>query len=296
MKYLFILNPRAGRKKTSKEIIDSIDRSMVNSGTYYEFAFTTAEGDATRLARDAVDKQFDMVVAVGGDGTVNEVGTGLVNTDVALGIIPLGSGNGVARSLNIPIKLDEAIAVLLSAKISEIDVGVLNGKNFIGIAGTGYDALVGKKFQTFGTRGPLPYFLISLNEYLRYRYQEYELDLEDNSFKVKALLVTFANTREYGNGAVIAPQANPADGIINICIITPLTLWGAVRAAYMLFNNTINKHPGFIDKQCHSARVHSGGAKMYIHRDGEPGEVVDTIEVGVKPRALRICLPPDGIK
>jgi len=291
MKYLFILNPKAGRKKNARVLTDAIDLHMKTSGFYYEFAFTTAAGDATRIAREAVGKQFDIVVAVGGDGTVNEVGSALVETKAALGIIPLGSGNGVARSLDIPQKIDKAIDVLLSRKIIEIDIGTLNEEGFIGIAGTGYDALVGKKFQTFGARGPLPYFLISLKEYLRYRYQKYNLQINDERFSVKALMVTFANTKEYGNGAVIAPEADPSDGVINVCIIRPQGLWGAIRAAYMLFNSTIDKHPGYIAGKCRSAMVEAEGEPMYIHRDGEPVEMVDRIEVAIQNKALRVCSP-----
>jgi YegS/Rv2252/BmrU family lipid kinase len=290
MKYLFILNPKAGRKKSAKVFTDAIDLHMRSSGFYYEFAFTTAAGDATRIAREAIG-QFDIVVAVGGDGTVNEVGATLVNTKVALGIIPLGSGNGVARSLNIPQKFEKAISFLLSPKIIDMDIGILNGQIFIGIAGTGYDALVGKKFQTFGARGPLPYFLISLKEYLQYPYQKYTLYIDNEVLEVKALMVAFANTREYGNGAVIAPEANPKDGIMNVCIIKPLKMWNAIRAAYMLFNNTINQHSGYITKECCSVTVKSDGNQMYTHRDGEPAILVDTIEVSILNKALRVCSP-----
>jgi diacylglycerol kinase family enzyme len=203
----------------------------------------------------------------------------------------LGSGNGIARSLNIPQKFKEAISLLLSPKIINMDIGILNGEIFIGIAGTGYDALIGKKFQTFGARGPLPYFLISLKEYLRYRYQKYALHIDNELLEVKALMVTFANTREYGNGAVIAPDANPIDGIINVCIITPQKMWGAIRAAYMLFNNTINQHSGYITKKCRTVTVEAEGDQMYTHRDGEPADIADIIEVGILTKALRVCSP-----
>ncbi len=273
------------------DLTDAIDRHMGASGYSYEFAFTTAASDATRITRNAVDEKFDIVVAVGGDGTVNEVGSGLIRTETALGIIPLGSGNGVARSLNIPQTLADALDLLLTQSILEIDVGTLNGEYFIGIAGTGYDALIGNKFQTFGARGPLPYFFISLREYLKYQCHYYKLCFNDELFRIEALMVTFANTREYGNGAVIAPNADPQDGFIDICMITPQNIWGAIRASVMLFNNTIDKHPGFVTKKCRSLSVEAEGEEMYVHRDGEPDERKIILNVGILPKALRVCSP-----
>ena len=291
MKYLFILNPAAGRKKNARELIDAIDERMSISGHDYEFAYTTAAGDATRITREAVDEHFDIIVAVGGDGTVNEVASGLIRKKSALGILPLGSGNGIARSLNIPLEFETTIDLLLSPPILTIDVGKLNGKNFIGIAGTGYDALVGKKFQTFGIRGPLPYFFISVKEFISYRYQNYSITIDNEPLQIKALMVTFANTREYGNGAVIAPNADPADGFLDICFMKPLTLPGAIAVAPMLFNNKIDTHPGFVSKKCRSVTVRAGGEDMFVHRDGEPDESTRALEVGIEEKALRVCTP-----
>ncbi len=291
MKYLYILNPAAGRKKNARELIDAIDERMSISGHDYEFAYTTAAGDATRITREAVDEHFDIIVAVGGDGTVNEVASGLIRKKSALGILPLGSGNGIARSLNIPLEFETTIDLLLSPPILTIDVGKLNGKNFIGIAGTGYDALVGKKFQTFGIRGPLPYFFISVKEFISYRYQNYSITIDNEPLQIKALMVTFANTREYGNGAVIAPNADPADGFLDICFMKPLTLPGAIAVAPMLFNNKIDTHPGFVSKKCRSVTVRAGGEDMFVHRDGEPDESTRALEVGIEEKALRVCTP-----
>jgi YegS/Rv2252/BmrU family lipid kinase len=178
MKYIFILNPYAGRKKKTNNLIDLIDSYMSKSSLPYEFAYTVGAGDATRIAREAVTEGFNIIVAVGGDGTVNEVATGLIHSDGQLGIIPRGSGNGVARSLNIPITTRECLEFLLSPRIISIDVGMINQKYFIGVAGIGYDALVGQKFQNFGVRGPIPYFFIGLNEFLKYHSQKYSIEIE----------------------------------------------------------------------------------------------------------------------
>ena len=136
MRYIFILNPHAGRKKKSRALIDLIANQMKVSSHDYEFAFTTAAGDATQIASEAAKEGFDLVVAVGGDGTVNEVASGLVRTKSTLGIIPVGSGNGVARSLKIPLAVDENIKLLISPLISTIDVGKINDKYYPGLAGS----------------------------------------------------------------------------------------------------------------------------------------------------------------
>ncbi len=295
MRYIFILNPHAGRKKKSRALIDLIANQMKVSSHEYEFAFTTAAGDATRIASDAAKEGFDLVVAVGGDGTVNEVASGLVRTKGTLGIIPVGSGNGVARSLKIPLAVDENIKLLISPLISTIDVGKINDKYFIGIAGTGFDALIGSKFQEFGTRGPIPYFLIGIKEYLVYRPLTYQLKFDDDQImEKKAIVIVFANTNEYGNGAIIAPDADPGDGLLDICIIDPLSVSKGVTLASMLFQGTLNKSPFYTHKRCKSLIVTSQTKKMYWHRDGEPDNMTHKLDIVIEQQALKVCSPLAG--
>jgi YegS/Rv2252/BmrU family lipid kinase len=291
MRYLFVLNPKAGRKKNVQDLVAYIDSKMSKSGRTYEFAFTTGAGDATRIAADGADEGFDVVVAVGGDGTVNEVASGLINKKTALGIIPLGSGNGIARSLSIPQMMPESISSLILNRIKIIDVGIINDKYFIGVAGCGYDALVGQKFDQFGARGPLPYFFISVREYFSYQCQKYTIILDEEALQTAALLVTFANTREFGNGAVIAPNADPADGYLDVCIMKPQSPLGAIRAASMLFNNSIDEHPGLITRKCQKVMLRSESEDIYVHRDGEPDKNANELNVQIVKRALRVCTP-----
>jgi len=290
-KYLFILNPHAGSGKIKRDLADQIDHYISPSGYSYEFAFTVEAGDATKIARQAVNEGFNMIVAVGGDGTVNEVANGLIHSEGQLGIIPMGSGNGIARSLNLPLTTVECIQFLLSPTIITIDVGLVNHKHFIGVSGLGFDALIGQKFQKFGIRGPVPYFFIGLNEFLKYKPQKYILEFEGDQFEKEALVIVFANTKQYGNGAIIAPQADPQDGYLDICIIEPLSFLQATQHVSLLFRGNIDKSSLYFHKKCKSVKVYIENSKMQLHRDGEPDELIQSLDVKIVENALKVCSP-----
>ena len=211
MKYLFILNPISGKQKDPFKIINMVESVFSQSNHQFEFAFTTHGGDAKKISENAVKEKFDIIVAAGGDGTINEVASGLIHSESALGIIPLGSGNGIARSYRIPLSIKESIEFLCNPKIVGVDVGQADSHFFLGVCGMGYDAIVGKKFQEFGRRGPLPYFLIGVKEFLQYNPEEFILQFNDQSISISPLLITVSNTEQYGNGAIISPGANPQD-------------------------------------------------------------------------------------
>jgi YegS/Rv2252/BmrU family lipid kinase len=291
MKYIFIMNPHAGRRKKTEKLLDLIDSSMSNSPYTYEFAYTMEAGDATRIAQKAVAEGFNVIVAVGGDGTVNEVASGLINSEGILGIIPRGSGNGVARSLHIPVTTNESLSFLLNPKMTTIDVGMINQKYFIGVGGIGYDALVGQKFQSFGIRGPIPYFFIGVNEFLKYRSQCYSMEIDGEKIEREAMVIALANTRQYGNGAIIAPEADPKDGYLNICIIEPLSYIQATQHASLLFKGNIDSSPLYLQKRCKSANISVRDTNMHVHRDGEPDRPVRSIEVKIVEKALKVCAP-----
>jgi len=297
MKYIFILNPHAGNRKKREDLVDLIDHYMSPSGYTYEFAYTVEAGDATRISREAVNEGFNIIVAVGGDGTVNEVANGLIHSNGQLGIIPRGSGNGVARSLNIPLTVRQCLEFLFNPRITTIDVGKVNHRHFVGVSGIGFDALIGKKFQNFGVRGPIPYFFISLNEFLKYKPQKYFLEIEGKKFEKEALVIAFANTKQYGNGAIIAPDADPKDGYLDVCIVSSLSYIQATQHVSMLFKGTIDKSPLYFHKKCKSVKVHMGkdtvqrDLTMHLHRDGEPDEPIQSLEVKIVERALKVCAP-----
>jgi YegS/Rv2252/BmrU family lipid kinase len=288
MKYLFILNPHAGRKKQTERLLNLIDSYMNKSSHLYEFAYTTGAGDATHIANQAVKENFEIIVAVGGDGTVNEVASGLIGTAGTLGIFPRGSGNGVARSLNIPCTPEKSLDLLLKPQFTTIDVGRINQKHFIGVAGIGYDALVGQKFQNFGVRGPIPYFFIGVNEFLKYRTQTYCIDIEGERIEQEAMVIALANTKQYGNGAIISPKSDPKDGYLDICIIDPLNYIQATQHASLLFKGTIDASPFYHHRKCKSVTICTKENNMNLHRDGEPDEPLRSAEVSIVEKALNV--------
>jgi len=290
MKYLFILNPKSGPKKRAEELIHRIDKIFSTSGHEYEFAFTTGPGDATQIARKGVAERFDLITAVGGDGTVNEVASGLINTNVILGIIPLGSGNGIARSLNIPVNIKKSIRLLLNPGSRKIDTGLVNDLPFIGVSGLGYDANVGERFQEFGFRGPIPYFLIGIREYLGYKPVSISLKLAGKTKIISPLLITFANTRQYGNGAIIAPQAVPDDGFLDICIIQPVSIIRAISLMRKLFTGSIDKAKDYTHFRVRSMYIKTTTEETHIHTDGEPKTISGDLNICIKEKSLHVCV------
>jgi YegS/Rv2252/BmrU family lipid kinase len=288
MKYLFILNPISGKQKDPFNTVDLIENIFDQSGHEYEFAFTSYAGEAKQISRNAVEEKFDLIVAAGGDGTINEVASGLVGTDSALGIIPLGSGNGVARSYKVPLNLKESIEFLANPKIVAIDVGKADSFYFLGVCGMGFDAVVGQKFQEFGKRGPLPYFLIGVREFLRYHPEKLLIEFNDQSISIAPLLVTISNTEQYGNGAIISPGADPRDGILEICIINPMPVHKAIKSSFKLFNKEIDTIPEYISYKTKELKI-IASENGYFHTDGEPHERKRITEIKVLKKALKAC-------
>ena len=285
------MNPKSG-KKNKLDKIKSLIRQIFNSTDHeYEFVTTTGPGDATNLTKNGVHESYDIISAVGGDGTVNEVAKGLVHTDSALGIIPLGSGNGLARSLLIPLDIKKSIQYLTDATITSIDTGRINEYYFFGVTGIGLDANIGKKFQEFGKRGPLPYFFIGLKEYLNYKPKKYVIKNKGNSFTVEPLLITIANTVQYGNGAIIAPQADPRDGLLDVCIVNKIPLIKALYYIPRLFYGSIHTIPYYSSFKTKSVQISFTEKKGAIHTDGEPFITGNILNIKILKKALKVCSP-----
>jgi len=218
-KIKFILNPVASRGRNGDGMKRDLERVLAEFPYEYDIQQTFGRGDALRIAREAVRDDFDMVAAVGGDGTVNEVASAVVNSNVCLGIIPMGSGNGLARGLGIPLNLKKACQILCEGKFRRIDVGKMQDRYFFASSGVGFGAIVTKRINTRSRRGVLPHFYIGLQEFFNYSPEETTLRFDHRQITVKALLVVVANTIQFGNGAIIAPQAQPDDGLLDICIV-----------------------------------------------------------------------------
>ena len=214
----FILNPISGTRR-KQVIIDYINK-VLGFHPDWEPVFykTKCVGDACVAASDFASRGFDVVVAIGGDGTVNEVAEGLINTSSKLAIIPIGSGNGLARHLNIPLNYQRAVDAIFNGVPQFIDAGVINGKVFFCTAGVGFDAVVGDSFNKSGSRGLVTYVEYCAKVYMKYRPEYYEISLDGRTFRKKAFLITFANSSQWGNNVFIAPDANISDGMVDVVV------------------------------------------------------------------------------
>ena len=273
-----------------------IETALLNVSFSYEFVETKYKGHAHQLALEAKESGFDAVVAVGGDGTINEIATALMHSDVALGVIPAGSGNGLAHGLKIPISMLRAIRLLWEGEICTIDMGHFDNQYFLVASGVGLDALIGKIFNDQSIRGPLPYFTIGLREFLFYRPEVFILRFDDKQIACPALLVTIANTKGWGAGAVIAPEAKPDDGLLDLCIIHRVTFWYAAIHLPKLFNGKIDKVRKY--ERYQTTRLQIIREKPApIHVDGESHDGGLTLNISIVPKAIKVIVPkPKNVK
>lgn len=286
---LFIINPISGigKQKNIEELIrDNIDASSYE----YQVKFTKGPGHGTELAKEAVASGVDVVVAIGGDGTVNEIGQALVGSSTALGIIPTGSGNGLARHLKIPFQFKKAIEVINRCKIRKIDTATINDQVFLSIAGVGYDAFVAKKFADAPKRGFFTYFRIVSNEYSQYRPRKYILEVDGRIIKRRALSITFANSNQFGNNTSIDPNAKLDDGLIDVCVVRRVPLWLVPLYVPALFFKTFHKTQYMEIIRAKKAVVTRKKGKT-IHLDGDPSQTGKVLEMRVNPLSLNIIVP-----
>ena len=292
MKVRAILNPRAGVAPAAAR--RAVERGR-DSWSDYVVYLTREPGHATELAREAVDAQADLVIAVGGDGTVNEVARGLMGGGAALGIVPVGSGNGLARALRLPLRPARALAALDGGVRRSIDVGRLNGGLFLNVAGTGFDAAVGAAFQRAGGRGGrrglLGYLRLSLAEVLGYRPQPLVLEANAERRSFRPLMITFANGPQYGSGAVINPGGRLDDGRLEVVSFDyEGPIFELLRAAPRLFLGGLEKVRRY-QRLSTTRAVVTADSPLQIHRDGDPVESAGRIDVELVPRALDVIVP-----
>lgn len=287
-KIRFVINPIAGFRRDKSDIINLIHALFRDDG--FEIAMTAAPGDATLLAREAAAQNYKAVIAIGGDGTVNEVASGLVGTNTALGIIPRGSGNGLARGLALPIAPKAALEVVQHGARKTIDVGSAGHRFFFAVTGVGFDARVGMKFNHASWRGPVPYFMIAAREFVSYHPEMLRVKLDEQQLELAPFTLTIANTQQYGNGAVIAPHAQPDDGVLDMCIVAPLTLWSVMAHGPKLFNGTIDRAPFMRYRHVTSLEIEKDGPILF-HVDGEAQTCNERLKISILPHALHVLTP-----
>ncbi len=289
-KVLFIMNPISGAKKKAA-IPEMIEKYIDKDVFEYAIAKTEYAGHATEIAAKAAQEGVDIVVAIGGDGTVNEVGKGIVNTNTALSIIPTGSGNGLARHLAIPLNVKKSIEILNQTTIKSLDYGLINNIPFFCTCGMGFDAFISMKFAEAGKRGPITYVQKILEEGLSYEPQTYEIEDDEGIHKYKAFLVSVANASQYGNNAYIAPQASMSDGLLDVIIMEPFDILEASHVAFEMFNKTIDKYQKIKTFKAKRILIHRKQAGV-IHFDGDPIMADADIEVKVINKGIKVVVNP----
>lgn len=289
-KVLFIMNPISGAKKKAA-IPEMIEKYIDKDVFEYAIAKTEYAGHATEIAAKAAQEGVDIVVAIGGDGTVNEVGKGIVNTNTALSIIPTGSGNGLARHLAIPLNVKKSIEILNQTTIKSLDYGLINNIPFFCTCGMGFDAFISMKFAEAGKRGPITYVQKILEEGLSYEPQTYEIEDDEGIHKYKAFLVSVANASQYGNNAYIAPQASMSDGLLDVIIMEPFDILEASHVAFEMFNKTIDKYQKIKTFKAKRILIHRKQAGV-IHFDGDPIMADADIEVKVVNKGIKVVVNP----
>lgn len=291
MKVQAILNPRAGLK--ARRALDVLYREHEGWGAL-QIALTERPGHARELAETAVREQADLVLAVGGDGTVNEVAGGLLDSATTLGIVPVGSGNGLARALGIPRDPERALRALAGAVTRRMDVGLANGRPFLNVAGAGFDAAIGQEFhqhgRSGGRRGIWPYVRLSVRRVLSYRPLLYRIGLGPERLEARALVVAAFNGRQYGAGAVMAPRARFDDGLLDLVVLEAAPWWEYLLAAPRSFLGDLARFRRYRLVQVPAAVIESDQPFEH-HRDGEPEAAGTRVELAVRPLALRVLVP-----
>ena len=286
---LFIINPISGtgRKRTiPSDIVQYLDHSHFD----YEIKFTERAGHATELAHEAARCGVNVVCAVGGDGTVNEVARAVVHTETALAIIPCGSGNGLARHLQIPQNPRRAIEIINRDVVHCLDYGKINGQPFFCTCGMGFDAFVSMKFASSGRRGLVQYARNTIGVGFSYKGDTYTIESEQGTETVDAFLIACANASQYGNNAYIAPQATLTDGLLDVTILEPFTVLDVPTLSFQLFNKTIDQNSRIKTFRCQKLRIHRTQPGV-VHFDGDPMMMGEDIEVKVFKEGLQVIIP-----
>ncbi|KAA9338821.1 diacylglycerol/lipid kinase family protein [Adhaeribacter soli] len=286
-KTLFIINPKSGRQN-KLNIQDLIRKHLPEDS--FDIVETEFAGHATELARQGAKDGFRVVAAVGGDGTVNEVARGLLGTRAALAIIPKGSGNGLARHLNIPLEVPAALDLFHNSTFSRIDTCTINGHPFFCTAGFGFDGYISSIFARNARRGLRSYVELILKEFTKFKPGKATVQLNHENFETDCFVLTFANASQYGNNAYIAPMADIRDGLLDVCLIRELSLQKAMAVSYGLLTKKIatSGHAEFFKTQEITAQTKE---QMPFHADGEyVGEACE-FHVQIKPLSLEVLIP-----
>lgn len=286
-KILFIVNPNAG-KRISDKIIDAIKKNFPEH-INYQIVIWKDKHHFQDIVDLFINRDYTDVVAVGGDGTVNEVAKSLLNTNIALGIVPIGSGNGLARSLGLSMKPEEVIQQIVIGKKTKIDCGMVNGRAFFCTSGIGFDAQIGHLFATSVKRGLSSYVKITLKELFSYRAKNYTIKINGEEIKRKAFLITVANAGQYGNDFYIAPEAKLNDGLFHVVILKPFNFFKVFEIFLKIIMGKAQKSKSietYVSKELQVIRENPDS----IHFDGEPASETEVLNYSNQNQALNVIV------
>ena len=288
MRILFIVNPYSGVKNWEK-VVKYIRFTWGATAHDFDIQTLWQWDQGYSIAKQAVQDKYDIVVAVGGDGTINEIARGLIGSNTALGVVPAGSGNGFARHFKIPLSRQKAVKMLLEPNFMMMDIGEVNGKMFLITTGAGMDANISKLFHASPRRGLWSYFVAVIRSLLGYKLPTVQIKMEENTLEVEPILITVANLSQYGGGLRIAPDANPFDGYLDLCILkrmSPiLVLWHWPK----LFTGMMKRVPATTYIKVKEVSLITQFSEP-VHIDGDLIEPTTELHIKVKPAALKIAL------
>ena len=290
----FIINPKSGTQNKHR-IPKLIDKTIDKSQWATDIVFTEYPKHATELASQYARLGFDAVVAVGGDGTVNEVASGLRHTDTALGMIPIGSGNGFARHLGIPLRTQRAIELLNHSESITVDYGMMGEQPFFCTCGTGFDAYIAEQFAKAGKRGLSTYVEHIVKDFFSYEPKHYKIMFdtpelrETQEMETDALLITFANANQWGNAAYIAPKASMQDGLLNVAILSKFPLRSIPSMAYRLFEKSLDESLYMTSLNVTRATLIREDEDAF-HFDGDPITLPKEVEIKVVKDGLKVLV------
>ncbi len=286
MKALFLVNERSGRRRDF-DVADVIRRTAPFE---HEIVPCSRKEDVDGIVDRAEASGIDVVFAVGGDGTVHETAKRLIGRKPALGILPIGSGNGFARHIGLPLDPALTLGACASGRIVTIDTAAVNGHPFLGVMGIGFDAVVADRFASSNVRGLETYVKEGLRAFAAFHAEEYEVTCAGETRHERAFVIAIANASQYGNNARIAPLASLQDGLLDVVIVHDLTLFTAPLLLARLFHGTLHHADTVSMQQCTNVRIRRPAAGP-AHLDGEPFTLPEVIEVRIVPRSLRLLVP-----
>ena len=284
-KIAFVINPNAGVKKKIN-IIEFIKENFPKHISYDLIVWKNKD-DFDSVKQQILNGNYTIVVACGGDGTVNQVSSVVANTNMALGIFPLGSGNGLARSNRIPLDLKQALLIIERGTIHQIDGATINGYPFFCTAGVGFDAHIANEFAASTKRGFVTYFKTSVKEFFNYSPSLYKITVDGRTTEVRAFLITIANAGQWGNDIYIAPEAELSDGILNVSILKEFPKMAIPMIGIKLFSKKIHTSIQLISEKGKQIDIEFDG-ELPVHFDGEPIRVKNKISISIMALALKV--------